>query len=105
MTLRQFLTVTAEIGDQDVRPALAHALKKEVPKSRRSYARFYRQVVEELTTSGALARSAGPGRARSPDGVRRVLAAVGYCPSKTYCTVDRNRSGSAAKSLNWLGTT
>jgi hypothetical protein len=101
MTLRQFLTVTAEIGDQDVRPALAHALKKEVPKSRRSYARFYRQVVEELTASGALARVEHV----PPTGVRRVLAAVGYCPSKTYCMVDRNRSGSAAKSLNWLGTT
>ena len=73
MTLRQFLTVTAEIGDQDVRPALAHALKKEVPKSRQSYARFYRQVVEELTTSGALARA----EHAPPTGVRRVLAVVG----------------------------
>ncbi len=48
MTLRRFLTVTAEISDRDLRPALALALKKEVPRSRQSYARFYRRVIEEL---------------------------------------------------------
>lgn len=34
----QFLTVTAEISDRDLRPALALALKKEVPRSQQSYA-------------------------------------------------------------------
>ena len=48
MTLQQFLTVTAEISDRDLRPALALALKNEVPRSRQSYARFYRRVIEEL---------------------------------------------------------
>ncbi len=48
MTLRQFLTVTAEITDRDLRPALALALKKEVPRSRQGYARFYRRVIENL---------------------------------------------------------
>ncbi len=52
MTLRQFLTVTAEISDRDLRPALALALKKEVPRSRQSYARFYRRVIEELAACG-----------------------------------------------------
>ena len=52
MTLRQFLTVTAEISDRDLRPALALALKKEVPRSRQGYARFYRRVIEELTACG-----------------------------------------------------
>ena len=73
MTLRQFLTVTAEISDRDVRPALALALKKEVPRSRQSYARFYRRVIEELAASGALAES--PEHARLT-GVRRVRAVV-----------------------------
>ena len=41
MTLRQFLTVTAEISDRDLRPALALALKKEVPRSQQNYAGFY----------------------------------------------------------------
>ena len=48
MTLRQFMTTTVEISDQDLRPALALALKTEVPRSRHSYARFYCRVVEEL---------------------------------------------------------
>ncbi len=52
MTLRQFLTVTAEISDRDLRPALALALKKEVPRSQQSYARFYRRVIEELAACG-----------------------------------------------------
>ncbi len=52
MTLRQFLTVTAEISDRDVRPALALALKKEVPRSRQSSTRFYRRVIEELAACG-----------------------------------------------------
>ncbi len=43
MTLRQFLTVAAEISDRDLRPALALALKKEVPRSQQSYAGFYRR--------------------------------------------------------------
>ena len=51
MTLRQFLTVTAEVRELDVRAALALALKKELPRSRQSYARFYRRVVEELVAS------------------------------------------------------
>ncbi len=41
MTLRQFLTVTAEISDRDLGPALALALKKEVPRSQQNYAGFY----------------------------------------------------------------
>ena len=73
MTLRQFLTVTAEIRDRDVRPALARALKKEVPRSRQSYARFYRRVIEELVASGALGGS--PEHA-ALTGVRRVRAVV-----------------------------
>lgn len=52
MTLRQFLTVTAETSDRDLRPALALALTKEVPRSRQSYARFYRRVIEELAPCG-----------------------------------------------------
>ncbi len=46
MTLRQFLTETAEISDRDLRTALVLALNKEVPRSRRIYARFYRRVIE-----------------------------------------------------------
>ena len=73
MTLRQFLTVTAEVRELDVRAALALALKKELPRSRQSYARFYRRVVEELAASGALAGS--PEHA-TLTGVRRVRAIV-----------------------------
>ena len=43
MTLRQFLTVPAEISDRDWRPALALALTKELPRSQHSYAGFYRR--------------------------------------------------------------
>ncbi len=58
MTLRQFLTATVEVSDQDLRPALALALKTEVPRSRHRYARFYCRVVEELVASGALVQAA-----------------------------------------------
>ena len=52
MTLQQFLTVTAEISDRDLRPALALALSREVPRTQHSYARFYRRVIEELAVCG-----------------------------------------------------
>ena len=49
-----------------------------------------------------------PGR-RAPS--RKSAAAPGagrepayYCPSKTYCTTDCNRPGSALKSRSWIGT-
>ena len=74
MTLRQFLTVTAEIGDRDVRLALALALKKEVPRSRQSYVRFYRRVIEDLAASGALAEST---EHAALTGVWRARAVVG----------------------------
>ena len=73
MTLRQFLTVAAEISGRDLRPALALALKKEVPRSQQSDAGFYRRDIEELAASGALAES--PEHARLT-GVRRVRAVV-----------------------------
>ena len=58
MTLQQFLAATVEVDDRDLRPALALALKTEVPRSRRSYARFYGRVLEELVASGALVQAA-----------------------------------------------
>ena len=73
MTLRRFLTVTTEVRELDVRAALALALKKELPRSRQSYARFYRRVVEELVASGALA---GLPEHVTLTGVRRVRAIV-----------------------------
>ena len=79
MTLRQFLTVTAEFRERDVRAALALALKREVPRSRQSYSRFYRQVVEELAASGALA---GSPEHVTVTGVRRARAIVDdRCPA------------------------
>ncbi len=53
MTLQEFLKLTAEVDDRDVRPALALALRLEVPRSRESYARFYRRVVDTLIESDA----------------------------------------------------
>ena len=46
MTLQEFLNVTAETDDRDLRLALALALKRGVPRSREGYARFYRWVVD-----------------------------------------------------------
>ena len=53
MTLQEFLKLTAEVDDRDLRPALALALQLEVPRSRESYARFYRRVVDILIESDA----------------------------------------------------
>ena len=97
MTLRQFLTVTAEIRDRDVRPALALALKKEVPRSRQSYARFYRRVIEELAASGALAGS--PEHAPLT-GVRRVRAVV---DNRGTALADVARGSAMARTANTLG--
>ncbi len=48
MTLQRFLTVTAEISERDLRPALALALGTGVPRDRQGYARFYHRVLEIL---------------------------------------------------------
>ena len=48
MTLHEFLDRTATINDRDIRPALALALKNEIPRSREGYARFYRRVMDHL---------------------------------------------------------
>ena len=53
MTLQEFLKLTAEVDDHDLRPALALALQSEVPRSRESYARFYRRVIDTLIESEA----------------------------------------------------
>ena len=53
MTLQEFLKLTAEVDDRDLRPALARALRLEVPRSRESYARFYRRVADTLIDSAA----------------------------------------------------
>ena len=58
MTLKQFLMMTAEMSDVDLRPALALALKPEIPRSRDGYARYYERVIARLVKSGALARAA-----------------------------------------------
>ncbi len=46
--LQQFLTLTEEVRDRDLRPAIALALGAEVPRDRQSYARFYHRVLENL---------------------------------------------------------
>ena len=97
MTLRQFLTVTAENSDRDVRPALALALKKEVPRSRQSYARFYRRVIAELAASGALPES--PRHARLT-GVRRVRAVV---DNRGTALADVARGPALTATANTLG--
>lgn len=53
MTLQEFLKVTAEVDARDLRRALALALQREVPRSRASYARFYRRVIDTLVESDA----------------------------------------------------
>ncbi len=58
MTLNEFLIMTAEISDRDLRPVLAWALKDEAPRSRDGFDRFYRRVIARLVESGALARAA-----------------------------------------------
>ena len=40
MTLQEFLKLTAEVDDRELRPAVALALQPEVRRSRESYARF-----------------------------------------------------------------
>ncbi len=82
MTLRQFLTVTAEISDRDLRPALALALKKEVPRSRQSYARFYRRVIEELAACGEARPSGIRGSQHTTHG-RGSSAAPGWLGATT----------------------
>ena len=77
MTLRQFLTVTAEISDRDLRPALALALKKEVPRSQQSYARFYCRVIEEIAACGEARPSGILGSQHTTHG-RGSSAAVGW---------------------------
>ena len=77
MTLRQFLTVTAEVRDRDVRAALALALKQEVPRSRQSYARFYRRVIEELAACGQARLSGIRGSNHTTNG-RGSSAAAGW---------------------------
>jgi hypothetical protein len=51
MTLQQFLTNVAGVSDRELRPALALALKDEVPRSREAYARFYRRVLGHLAAA------------------------------------------------------
>ena len=97
MTLRQFLTVTAEVRELDVRAALALALKKELPRSRQSYARFYRRVVEELVASGALA---GLPEHATLTGVRRVRAIV---DSLGPALADVARGPAMTRTANTLG--
>ena len=67
MTLQEFLKFTADVDDRDLRPALALALQSEVPRSRESYARFYRRVIDMLIELDARALvprySAPPGHA------------------------------------------
>ena len=65
MTLQEFLKLTADIDDLELRPALALSLQSEVPRSRESYARFYRRVIDTLIESAARVPrfSAPPGRA------------------------------------------
>ena len=86
MTLQEFLKLTAEVDDRDLRPALALALQSEVPRSRESYARFYRRVIDTLIESEARAPvrvpcdSAQPGRATKNEG-RRTYAAAETAPA------------------------
>ncbi|MCZ6755692.1 MAG: hypothetical protein O7E49_10305 [Gemmatimonadetes bacterium] len=77
MTLRDFLTVTAEISDRDLRPALALALKKEVPRSQQSYARFYHRVLDELAVCGEARPSGVLGSQQTTNG-RVSSAAPGW---------------------------
>ena len=48
MTLRQFLTATADAPDLRLRQAIVRALTTEAPYTPEAYRRFYRRVVEEL---------------------------------------------------------
>ena len=51
MTLQEFLKATAEVDDRALRPALVLALRWEVPRSRESFGRFYRRVIDSLIES------------------------------------------------------
>ena len=57
MTLHEFLDHTAAVSDRDIRPALALALKDEIPRSREGYSRFYRRVLDNLDEARGLVRS------------------------------------------------
>ena len=86
MTLQEFLTLTTEVDDRDLRPALALALQSEVPRSRESYARFYRRGTDTLIEPKARApvrvpcQPAQPGRATRNER-RRTHAAAETAPA------------------------
>ncbi len=82
MTLQEFLKLTAEVDDRELRPAVALALQSEVPRSRESYARFYRRVIDTLIESDTRVPryAALPGRATKNEG-RRTHAAAETAPA------------------------
>ena len=86
MTLLQFLASTAARADEDVRPAMAMALKVEVPRSREGYARFYRRVIAELVR---LRR----GRPCWSVSRRRCHGISGSCAMSDGCGLDEMAGG------------
>ena len=99
MTLHEFLDRTATINDRDIRPALALALKNEIPRSREGYARFYRRVMDHLE----MRPTASCGRVDVVPAWHRHTRRVARWASRRRCAGECRSSGGRRRPLDARG--